>query len=210
MKGIGGNNMRMTLNGRLTLLLAHGVGMVGIGLALFYIRATMTNLIFDTFGAIFALMLVAASLLFSAMLDWVCAAGIGLHHFIELRKYLFLSMILAGASLFFVLYPAASLQLLCYFIAAYALFLGISKLWLAQHWDCGRSLKIVLNVLGGIAVCFSGSLVAIAGKEDRSTIALLAFYSIFVGGQMLLTTFYLYRQRLALSGSASEQKQVHA
>jgi hypothetical protein len=210
MKRIGGNNMRMTLNGRLTLLIAHGIGMVGIGLALFYVRATMTNVIFDICGSIIVLMLVAASLLLSAMLDWVCAVGTGLHHVVGLRRYLFLSLISAGAGLFFVLYPAASIRPLCYFIAAYALFLGIGKLWLAQHWDGGKSLKLVLNVLGGIAVCFSGSLVAIADKEDRSAIALLALYSMFVGGQMLLTTFYLYRQKIALSGSASEQEQVHA
>ena len=210
MKRIGGIDMRMTLNGRLALLMAHGVEMVGIGLALFYVRATMTNFIYDIFGSIFALMLIAASLLLSAMLDWVCAVGIGIQHFIELRRYLFLSMISAGAGLFFVLYPAASIRLICYFSAAYALFLGIGKLWLAQHWDVGRSLKTALRVLGGIAVCFSGVLVAVGDKEDRSAIALLALYSIFVGGQMLLTTSYLYRQRTALTGDAPKQKQVHA
>ncbi len=184
--------------------------MVAIGLALFYVRATMTNFIFDIFGSIFALMLIAASLLLSAMLDWVCAVGMGLHHFVELRRYLFLSIVSAGAGLFFVLYPAASLRPLCYFIAGYALFLGIGKLWLAQHWDCAKPLKIALNILGGIAVCFSGALVAIADKEDRSAIALLASYSIFIGGQMLLTTSYLYRQRTVHTNSSSEHKQVHA
>jgi hypothetical protein len=155
-KEIGGNDTRMTLNGRLALLMAHGIGMVAIGLALFYVRATMTNFIFDIFGSIFALMLVAASLLLSAMLDWVCAVGVGLHHFVELRRYLFLGIVSAGAGLFFVLYPAASLQPLCYFIAGYALFLGMGKLWLARYWDCAKPLKIVLNVLGGIAVCLAG------------------------------------------------------
>lgn len=133
-----------------------------------------------------------------------------MRHFIELRRYLLLSMISAVGGLFFIIYPVTSFRMLCYFIAAYALFLGIGKFRLAQHWDSGRCEKIVINILGAIAVCFSGVLVAIANQEDREVIVVLAAYSVFVGGQMLLTTFYLYRQRMTRAGSASAQEQVHA
>jgi uncharacterized membrane protein HdeD (DUF308 family) len=202
--------MAMTLNGALIFLMTNGIAMLGIGLVLLFIRATMTNLIFDAFGAIFALMLVAASLLFSALLDFVCLAGMRFHHLKELRRYLLLGMISAGAGLFFIFYPSASMQILCYFIAAYALFLGIGKLRLAQHWDCGSRERLVINVLGCMAVCFSGVLVAVASGDERNAIEVLGLYSLFVGAQMLLSTFYLYQQRVSRTKSTMEQKQAHA
>jgi uncharacterized membrane protein HdeD (DUF308 family) len=202
-------HMAMTLNGALTVLTTNGIAMLGIGLALLYIRATMTNVIFDVFGAVFALMLVAASLLLSALLDFVCLAGMRFHHLKELRGYLLLSMISAGVGLFFLFYPLASIQVLCYFIAAYALFLGIGKLRLAQHWDCGSREKLVINVLGCMAVCFSGILVAVANGEELNVIEVLGLYSLFVGAQMLLSTFYLYRQRVSRTKSIMERKQAH-
>ena len=58
--------MRLTESTRARLMLTHGYTMLALGLALFYIRATMTNLFFYVFGGAFALLLVAGSLLFIA------------------------------------------------------------------------------------------------------------------------------------------------
>jgi len=186
--------MRMSLTTRFTLITTHGIAMLGLGLALFYIRATMTNIVFAVFGSIFAILLVATSFLFAAFLDWVCVVGIGLKHFMELRRYLLVSMILAAGGLFLLFYPGASVQLLCYFTAGYAFFLGLGKLRLAQHWECGRQKKLIINLLGAITICFSAVLVAIANKEARDALSVLGLYSMFIGAQMLLTVSYLYRQ----------------
>ena len=59
------------------LMIMHGVAMVALGLELFYIREAMTNRFYDVFGFALAMLLVAASLLFIAVLDWICAAGLG-------------------------------------------------------------------------------------------------------------------------------------
>jgi len=117
--------------------------------------------------------------------------------------------VFSGRRLCFLFCPPASIQVLCYFIAAYALFLGIGKLRLAQHWDCGSRTRLVINVLGCMAVCFSGVLVAIANGDERNVIEVLGLYSLFLGAQMLLSTFYLYRQGASRTKSMMEQKQAH-
>ena len=71
--------IRLTERTREKLMLVHGCSMVLLGLALFYIRSTMTNLFFYVFGSAFALLLVAASLLFITGVDWICAMGLGRH-----------------------------------------------------------------------------------------------------------------------------------
>ena len=122
---------RMSENTRGKLMMAHGLAMLTLGFALFYIRATMTNLFFYVFGGAFALMLVAASLLFIAVVDWICAAGLGCHQVSRLRGLLFLSTAVAACSVFLIVFPGATMQLLCYVIAVYALALGVGKLGLA-------------------------------------------------------------------------------
>jgi hypothetical protein len=185
----------MNLQTRLTLMTVHGIVMVLIGLALFWIRAVMTNVIFDVLGSTFALMLLVASFLFSAVLDWVFEVETELHHIRELRRLLLVSGIAAAGCWFFLIASTPSIRVLCYFTAVYALFLGIGKIRLAQHLDRGTRERIIINVLGCLAICFSGILAAMANKEERSAIAVLGGYSLFVGLLMLLSTFYGYQQK---------------
>ena len=51
--------IRLRESTRTNLMLAHGYTMLALGLALFYIRATMTNFFFHVFGSAMALLLVA-------------------------------------------------------------------------------------------------------------------------------------------------------
>src|ERR1700679_3908746 len=101
--------IRLTENTRVTLMAIHGWTMLGLGLALFYIRAAMTNLLFYVVGEAFALLLVAASLLFIAGVDWMCAAGFGCHRVRRLRGFLFVNTAAAACAVFLVLYPGANL-----------------------------------------------------------------------------------------------------
>ena len=192
------------------LVAAHGIATICVGAALLYIRATMTNAVFDLFDCMVALILVAASLLFSALLDWAFVGDIGLHRFRELRSYLLLSLICAGGGLFFALYPKASIQMLCYFVAAYALLLGIGKFRLAQSWKSARLEKILIYLLGAIAVSFSGVLVSVSAEDETVGITVLGIYCIFVGAQMLLSIAYLYRHGSTHRSNISEQKHLHA
>jgi hypothetical protein len=183
--------IRITENARIRLMMIHGVAMLALGLALLYIRATMTNLFFYVFGGALAMMLVASSLLLIAGVDWICAAGLGCHQVSRLRGFLFVSTAVAVCCLLLILYPGATIQMLCYVIAAYALLLSIGKFTLARSWNGTVRQRSIMFLLAGAGLIFSGAMLAVAGKGDREALAVLGIYSVFMGLQMLLTMYFL-------------------
>jgi Short repeat of unknown function (DUF308) len=190
--------IRLTESTRAKLMLTHGYTMVALGLALFYIRATMTNVFFYVFGGVFALLLVAGSLLFIAAVDWICAAGLGCHQVSRLRGFLSLSTAVAVCSVFLILYPGATLEMVCYVIGVYALALSAGKFSLAKAWKGNKREQRIMYLLAVLALVFSVCLVGFSGRDDRDSLAVLASYSLFMGFQMLLTMNFLDRHVLRL------------
>jgi uncharacterized membrane protein HdeD (DUF308 family) len=186
--------IRLTENTRARLMLTHGCVMLVLGLALFYVRATMTNLFFYVFGGAFALLLVAGSLLFIAGVDWICAAGPGCHQVSRLRGLLFVSTAVAACSVLLIFYPGTTAQLMCYVIAVYALLLSVGTFSLARSWGGSKREQVIMYFLAAAALAFSACLVGFAGPDDRDSLAVLAAYSLFIGFQMLLTMYFLERQ----------------
>jgi hypothetical protein len=186
--------IRLTENTRITLMVIHGWTMLGLGLALFYIRATMTNLLFNVIGGALALLLVAASLLFIAGVDWICAAGLGCHSVSSLRGFLLVSTAAAACSVFLIFYPGATLQMLCYVLTVYALSLSAGKVALARSWKGTAREHAVMYILAGIGFAFAGALLAVAGRDERESLAVAAGYSLFMGVQMLLSMYFLQWQ----------------
>ena len=168
--------------------------MIGLGLALFYIRATMTNLMFYVFGGAFALLLVAASLLFIAGIDWMCAAGLGRRQIDRLRGSLSLSTVTAAGSLFLIFYPGTTYRMLCDVLAVYALCLTVGKFGLARSWQGSTQEKTTMYLLAGIGLAFTVLLFATGGEDDRQSLAVIAGYALFIGLQMLLSMYFLQRQ----------------
>lgn len=185
--------LRLNEKIRVKLMILHGVTMLALGLSLFYIRATMTNLWFYVFGGAFALLLVAASLLFIAAVDWLCAAGLGRHQVRRLRGFLFLSTAIAACGVFLILYPRANMRMLCYVLAVYAFSLSLGKFALARGWTGTKRQQMIMYILGLISLAFSAALVVAVG-DDRNILALVATYSLFIGFQMLLTMYLLLHQ----------------
>jgi len=188
--------IRLTEKTRVRLMTIHGFAMLALGLALFYIRATMTNLLFYVIGGAFALLLVAASLLFIAGVDWICAAGLGRRQVSRLRGFLFLSTAAAACTVFLILYPGSTIRMLCYVLAVYALSLSLGKFGLARSWNGTKREQAVMYILAGVALAFSAALVAFAGQDDRESLAVVATYSLFMGFQMLLTMYFMQQQAL--------------
>jgi hypothetical protein len=188
--------IRLTEKTRVRLMTIHGFAMLALGLALFYIRATMTNLLFYVIGGAFALLLVAASLLFIAGVDWICAAGLGRRQMSRLRGFLFLSTAAAACSVFLILYPGSTIRMLCYVLAVYALSLSLGKFGLARSWNGTKREQAVMYILAGVALAFSAALVAFAGQDERASMAVVASYSLFMGFQMLLTMYFMQQQAL--------------
>jgi hypothetical protein len=186
--------IRLTKNTRVRLMLIHGCAMLALGLALLYIRATMTNLFFYIFGGAFAILLVAASLLFIAGVDWICAAGLGCRQVSRLRGFLLLSTAVATCSVCLILYPGTTIQMLCYLVALYAFALSIAKFGLARSWNGTRREQAVMYLMAAVALAFSVALVGLAGQDDRNALAVIASYSLFLGFQMLFTMYFLLQQ----------------
>lgn len=200
--------IRLTENTRIRLMAIHGWTMLGLGLALFYVRATMTNLLFYVVGGAFALLLVAASLLFIAGVDWICAVGLGCHQVSRLRGFLLVSTVAAACSVFLILYPGATMQMLCYILAVYALSLSAGKVALASSWKGTARELTGMYILAGIGFAFAGALLAVAGRDERDSLAVVAGYSLFMGVQMLLSMYFLQWQVVKPIESAAGINQV--
>ncbi len=140
------------------------------------------------------MLLVAASLLFIAGVDWLCAAGLGRRQVGRLRGLLFLSTAVAACGVFLILYPGANIRMLCYVLAIYALSLSLGKFGLARAWTGTKRQQMVMYLLAGIAVAFSAALIVFPGQDDRDALVVVAAYSLFMGLQMLLTMYFLLQQ----------------
>jgi hypothetical protein len=191
--------IRLTESTRAKLMLTHGYTMVALGLALFFIRATMTNLFFYVFGGAFALLLIAGSLLFIAAVDWICAAGLGCHQVSRLRGLLVMSTGAAVCCVLLILFAGATIEMACYVIAVYAFSLSVGKFSLAKAWKGGKREQMIMYFMAVLSLVFSVCLIGFAGRDDRDSLAVLASYSLFMGIQMLLTMYFLERQALRSS-----------
>jgi hypothetical protein len=198
--------IQLTQNTRIKLMAIHGWTMLGLGLALFYVRATMTNLLFYVIGGAFAMLLVAASLLLITGVDWICAAGFGCHRVRRLRGFLIVSTAVAASSVVLILYPGATIGMLCYVLAIYAVSLSGGKISLAKSWKGTAPEQTVMYILAGIGFAFSGALLVVAGHDDRESLAVVAGYSLFIGLQMLLSMYFLQLQVLRLTEPSSGPK----
>jgi hypothetical protein len=194
--------IRLKAATRSWLMIMHGVAMVALGLELFYIRAAMTNRFYVVFGFALAMLLVAASLLFIAVLDWICAAGLGAQQASRLRWLLILSTAAAASSVFLLLDARSTVQMLCYFLALYSLLLGVGKVFLARYWKGPPGDQVGVYILAGLSIAFSALLVLVAGKDERTALAVVAGYSLFVGLLMLFSTYYLQQQMAKTTATA--------
>lgn len=176
----------------------HGIATLALGLVLFYLRSIMTSLFSYAIGGAFAVLLIAASLLFTASADWICATALGYRQVSKLRSLLFLCTAAFACTASLILSPGSTIRILCYAQAIYALSLSIGKLGLARSWYGSKTKQAVMYFLAGGTFASSAALVAFAGRGDRESLAWLATYYLFVGFEMLLTMYLLEKQRLKL------------
>ncbi len=187
----------------------HGFTMLALGLGLFYLRASMTEPLFYVLGGAFSASLVAASLLFIAGLDWLCAASLGRQQVSRLRGLLFLSTAVAACAVFMIFYSGSSMRMLCYVLAIYAFSLFLGKFRLAMSWNGTKREQVVMCTLAVVALAFSVALVAVAGQKDRDATAVIATYFLFAGFQMLLAMYFLLQQQALKSmGSLPRAKRA--
>jgi uncharacterized membrane protein HdeD (DUF308 family) len=104
------------------------------------------------------------------------------------------STVAAASSVFLLLDARSTVRLLCYFLALYSLLLGVGKVFLARYWKGTPGDQVGVYILAGLSVAFSALLVLVAGQDERTALAVVAGYSLFVGLLMLFSTYYLQQQ----------------
>ncbi len=176
-----------------TVLVAQGILMIALGLALFWVRSTMTNIVFEATGCVVAVLLTAAGLLLIGVIDGI--GGLALHHGHrrELHFYLFLAAVAMGAGLFFWISPWGSVQLLAVLAGLQALIWGGWDLRLASHLRDHPRERKALRVLGAITLALGVLLVIGMEFTSRGALFLLAAYVTYIGVHILLIGIYIYR-----------------
>jgi uncharacterized membrane protein HdeD (DUF308 family) len=190
-------------NTRVRLLMLHGFTMLMLGMLLFYARETMQ--FFYAFGCALAMLLIAASLILLAVLDWICVVGQGPEQASKLQGFLMASVGAATGGVVMALYPGATIRMFCYLIAVYTLLLSFGKYQLARRLNFTGRVRVTLIALAAIAFLFGIVLLLVAGWDERMVITVLGFYSSYMGIQMLLSMFYLHESLESLGPEAGSK-----
>ncbi len=185
--------MFRSLKIRAFVLAIQGVSILALGLFFLYLRANMTDAVFDVVDVGVAILLTVAALIIAALADWIAALGEGVEHFRRFSFYLLggLGLLMAGGFLVYSHYRTLALMLM--FAAAHALVYSmsvfsfqLSHLHRAHH----RSL---LYVSAGISLLFAVAMAAFATSDnDKVATALVGAYLCFVGARMLHQSWRLY------------------
>lgn len=175
------------------ILVVQGVLMIALGLSLFWVRSTMTNLVFEATGTVVAVLLTAAGLLLIGVIDGI--GGLALHrgHRRELHFYLFFAALAMGAGLFFWLSPWGSVQILAVLAGLQGLIWGGWDLRFASHLRDHPRERKAMRLMGAITLALGASLVIGMELTSRAALFLLAAYVTYVGIHILLIGLYIYR-----------------
>lgn len=176
-----------------TVLVSQGILMIALGLALFWVRSTMTNIVFEATGCVVAVLLTAAGLLLIGVID--CIGGLALHHGHrrELHFYLFFAALAMGAGLFFWMSPWGSVQLLAVLAGLQGLIWGGWDLRFASHLRDHPRERKALRLLGAITLALGVLLVIGMEFTSRGALFLLGTYVTYIGIHILLIGVYIYR-----------------
>jgi hypothetical protein len=177
---------------RTTILLAQGTLMILLGLALFWVRSTMTNIVFEATGTVVAVLLTAAGLLLIGVID--CIGGLALlhGHRRELHFYLLFAALAMGAGLFLWLSPWGSVQLLAVLAGLQGLIWGGWDMRFASHLRDHPRERRALRFMGAITVMLGVLLVIAMEFTSRGALFLLSTYVTYIGIHILLIGAYLY------------------
>jgi uncharacterized membrane protein HdeD (DUF308 family) len=177
------------------VLLVHAVLSLVLGLALFYLRAIMTDLLAEAIAVTIAILISAASLILAAITDWFAALSEGMKHVQRLIFYLLAGLALALAGFTIAYYPEVTMQWLVALAAVHALMFGISGFafaFRARHHPLERR---AMYIFGSLSVAISGLMGALARDiGDRSATDLLGTYLCFLAVKQLFLAWDLQRK----------------
>ena len=175
-----------------TVLILQGLLMIGLGLALFWVGSTMTNILFEATGVVVAVLLTAACLLLIGVLDAIAGFTIHKGHRRELRCYIFVAAIAMIAGLFFWFSPWGSVQILAALAGLQGLLWGGWDLRLASHLKDHPRERRALRIFGAITLALGILLIVGIELTSRAALFLLAFYVTYIGLHIFMIGLYIY------------------
>lgn len=179
---------------RTGVLAVHGALALGLGLTFFYLRATMTNLLFEAIAITIAILLSAAALILAAITDWFAAFSEGITHLHRFTFYALGGLAFVLTGFFLGYYPQVSMQVLVWFAVIHALAFGVSALafaFKAHHHPLERR---AMYLFGTASVVFSGVMAGwVRDLDNLSATAVLGWYLCFVGVKMLFFAWDSHR-----------------
>lgn len=185
--------MYRSLKIRSYVLGIQGALILGLGLVFLYLRANMTEEVFDIVDVGIAILLSVAALIVAALADWIAALGEGVEHFRRFTFYLLggLGLLMGGAFLTYSHYRTLALMLsfagvhaLVYSMSVFSF--QLSHLHRAHH-------RGLLYVSGGVSLLFAITMIAFAtSDDDKLATALIGAYLCFVALRMLHQAWRLH------------------
>jgi uncharacterized membrane protein YfcA len=175
------------------VLVSQGVLILGLGLVFLYLRANMTEQVFNVIDVGIAIMLTVAALIITALADWIAALGEGVEHFRRFAFYLLCGLGLLMACAFLVYSHYRTLALMLSFAGVHALVYAmsvfsfqLSHLHRAHH-------RGLLFVSGGVSLLFAIAMIFFAtSNDDELATLLIGAYLCFVGVRMLHQSWRLH------------------
>lgn len=175
------------------VLVIQGVLMIGLGLTLFWLSTTMTNILFEATGSLVAVLVTAVGLLLVGIIDGIAGLAVHKNHRRELHVYLVLGITSFVAGLFLWLSPWGTVQLLALLAGLQALAWGGWDLHFAFNLRDQPRERTVMYVLGAITIAVG--VVLIGGMEltSRGALLLLAIYATYIGIYILMIGLHVRR-----------------
>lgn len=186
----------MTIESKLrTVVLAiHGSAALLLGLCLLYLHAMMTNLLFEVFAVVIAILFCAAALILAAIMDWFAAFTAEMKRLHQVTFYLLAGVAFALAGVFLGTYPLVTMEWLVIFAVVHALIFGISAFVYAFRANHHPQKRHAMYFFGAISILFSGVMGGLMRYLDESSAtAVLGWYLCFVGAKMLFFAWEFQR-----------------
>jgi hypothetical protein len=185
--------MLKSLRIRAFVLVVQGVLILALGLFFLYLRANMTDAVFDVVDVGVAILLTVAALVIAALADWIAALGEGVEHFRRFTFYMLGGLGLLMGSGFLVYSHYRTLALMLMFAAAHALVHSMSVFSFQLSHLHRSHHRGVVYVTGGLSLLFAVAMAAFATSDnDKMATALIGAYLCFVGARMLHQSWRLY------------------
>jgi hypothetical protein len=191
---------------RTRVLYVHALLSLGLGLFLFVLRSTMTNLLYEVFAVGIAIVISAVSLILAGITDWVAAFSEGMKHAHRLVFYLLAGLFLVLAGITIGYYSQITMKWLVIFAAVHALAFGMSALAFAFKARLHHLERRVAYIVATISVAFSAVMAESADRSgQRSAISMLATYLCFLGARLLLLVWELQSEIMMVKRTVSGQ-----